>query len=146
MANIESCFPTHDVKLLSMTLDGVVIERPSEGAPKPNLCLDAGYIGETARHEIEDRGYIPHIRPRGEEIEAKERNPDFLRLGGGWLRFAMLGLTDLGSFGYGTKKLIGVISVCLCWPLLSSFYEKSCDKIKAILFMDKFLVIKAFRN
>jgi transposase len=68
---------THDVKLLAATLDGVVIERPDEDSPQPNLCLDAGYVGETAQREIEARGYIPHVRPRGEEIEEKDKNPDF---------------------------------------------------------------------
>ena len=42
-----------------------------------NLCLDSGYVGETAKREIEERGYIPHVRPRGEEIEEKDKNPDF---------------------------------------------------------------------
>jgi len=68
---------THDVKLLAATLDGVIIDRPSEDAAKQNLCLDAGYVGETAQREIEERGYIPHVRSRGEEIEEKDKNPDF---------------------------------------------------------------------
>ncbi len=68
---------THDVKLLAATLDGVIIERPDEDSPKQNLCLDAGYVGETAKSEIENRGYIPHVRPRGEEIEEKAKKPDF---------------------------------------------------------------------
>lgn len=68
---------THDVKLLAVTLDGVIINRPSEDAAKQNLYLDAGYFGETAQREIEERGYIPHVRPRGEEIEEKDKNPDF---------------------------------------------------------------------
>lgn len=68
---------THDVKLLAATLDGVVIERPHPDSVQQNLCLDAGYVGETAKSEIEDRGYIPHVRPRGEEIKEKDKNPDF---------------------------------------------------------------------
>lgn len=68
---------THDVKLLAATLDALVIESPGGDSPKPNLCLDAGYVGETAQREIEERGYIPHVRPRGEEIEEKDKNPDF---------------------------------------------------------------------
>lgn len=40
-----------------------------------NLCLDAGYVG---KEDIVIRsGYIPHIRPRGEEVNEKNRNPDF---------------------------------------------------------------------
>jgi hypothetical protein len=47
---------THDVKLLAATLDAVVIARPDTAIHKQNLCLDAGYIGELARREIEERG------------------------------------------------------------------------------------------
>lgn len=34
-------------------------------------------MGETAKREIEERGYIPPVRPRGEESEEKGKNPDF---------------------------------------------------------------------
>jgi transposase len=69
---------THDVKLLAATLDALVIERPEvENHEKQHLCLDAGYVGEQARQEVLDRNYVPHIRPRGEEVEEKVRNPDF---------------------------------------------------------------------
>lgn len=68
---------THDVKLLAATLDGIAVGRPGEGSPRQNLCLDAGYVGETAQREVEDRNYIPHVRPRGEEIAEKDKNPSF---------------------------------------------------------------------
>ena len=69
---------THDVKLLAATLDGIVIERPDvKDEKEQNLCLDAGYVGSKAEQEVLDRAYIPHIRPRGEEIEEKAKNPDF---------------------------------------------------------------------
>jgi hypothetical protein len=84
-------------------------------------------------------GCIPHVRSRGEEIEKKTRTL-ILSQSGEWLRFATLGLTALESSWYGMKKWIGVISGCSCWPLLSSSYEKSSDKIRAILFTDKFLI------
>lgn len=69
---------THDVKLLAATLDGIAIERPhAEDDKAQNLCLDAGYVGALAKQDVLDRNYIPHIRPRGEEIEEKAKNPDF---------------------------------------------------------------------
>jgi transposase len=68
---------THDVKLLAATLDGVIIDRPREDSTMKNLCLDAGYVGEQAKQDILERNYVPHIRPRGEEIEEKAKNPDF---------------------------------------------------------------------
>ena len=67
---------THDVKLLEETLDHIVVFRPEPDEDHPqNLCLDAGYTG--SGEKVLERGYIPHIRPRGEEKLEIERNPDF---------------------------------------------------------------------
>ena len=76
LAVVLSGANTHDVKLLSDTLDSVIVFRPvpSEECPQ-NLCLDAGYTGH--QDEVEARGYIAHIRPRGEEKKELETNPDF---------------------------------------------------------------------
>jgi len=76
LAIVISGANTHDIKLLEETLDHIVVLRPEpdEGHPK-NLCLDAGYTG--SGEAVEQRNYIPHIRPRGEEKKALERNPDF---------------------------------------------------------------------
>lgn len=64
------------MKLLEQTLDAVVAERPAVSAEAPqHLCADAGYVGEPARQVIESRGYIPHVRSRGEEAHAKAHNP-----------------------------------------------------------------------
>ena len=48
---------------------------PAQEPPKENLCADKGYAGEPAQKAIEARHYVPHVRQRGEEIEAKRRNP-----------------------------------------------------------------------
>lgn len=66
----------HDVKLLEPTLDQTVAARPPpENPPRENLCLDAGYAGAPARKAVEARHYVPHVRPRGEEIAEKRRKP-----------------------------------------------------------------------
>lgn len=66
----------HDKKLLNSTLDGVVVPRPEPTVEKPqNLCLDAAFVG--SEEDVEARGYIAHIRPRGEEKKEKESNPSF---------------------------------------------------------------------
>lgn len=76
LAVVLSGANTHDIKLLEETLDSIVILRPLPSPEHPqNLCLDAGYVG--SKEAIEMRGYIPHIRPRGEEKIEIERNPDF---------------------------------------------------------------------
>ena len=67
---------THDVKKLEEMLDNIVIFRPAPTEEEPqNLCLDAGYVGRD--EEIKARGYIPHVRPRGEEKALIETNPEF---------------------------------------------------------------------
>lgn len=63
----------HDSVELYTLLEARVVEpkRPQV----QNLCLDAGYVG---KQEVAKRaGYVPHIRPRGEEIEEKAMNPAF---------------------------------------------------------------------
>lgn len=42
---------------------------------KPNLCLDAGFVGK--EQTVIDNGFTPHIRPRGEEKKELENNPAF---------------------------------------------------------------------
>jgi hypothetical protein len=61
---------------LEGTLDNIVIYRPRPTPEEPQgLCLDAAYIGRDA--EILRRGYTPHVRPRGEEKQLIQKNPDF---------------------------------------------------------------------
>jgi transposase len=66
---------THDSKKIGALLDARVV-RPEDETTIENLCLDAGYVGKA--DEVSVRGYIPHIRPRGEEVSEAERNPDFI--------------------------------------------------------------------
>lgn len=76
LAVVISGANTHDIKLLEATLDSIVIFRPLPTQENPqNLCLDAGYTG--SKEVALKHGYIPHIRPRGEEKLEIERNPDF---------------------------------------------------------------------
>lgn len=76
LAVVLSGANTHDVKLLSETLDSVAVLRPEPSGKTPqNLCLDAGYTGH--QDEVEAKGYIAHIRPRGEEKKELEKNPNF---------------------------------------------------------------------
>ena len=66
----------HDSKLLAATLDSVPIERPEPTPEQPQrLCLDRGYDYESVRELVTGRGFTPHIRARGEEIQLKLRTP-----------------------------------------------------------------------
>ncbi len=48
----------------------------SEAIPE-NLCGDAAYDSAVARQQMEDQGYVPHIRSRNEEKEAKAKDPSY---------------------------------------------------------------------
>lgn len=66
----------HDVKLLEPTLDNVVVQRPEPSrGDKQNLCADKGYVGRPAEKAIQGRGYVPHVRQRGEEMAEKRKDP-----------------------------------------------------------------------
>ena len=55
----------HDTKLLAMTLDSIVMERPDTGIE--HLCLDKGYDNPTGHEAVAAYGYRGHIRRIGEE-------------------------------------------------------------------------------
>ena len=68
----------NDMKLLADTLEAVVIERPAPTAAEPHhLCADKGYDYPVCREQAEAHGYVPHIRARGEERQAKQEHPDY---------------------------------------------------------------------
>jgi transposase len=64
---------THDSRMLRPLLEAKVAH-PDVGAEQ-NLCLDAGYVGKAK--DAMARGYVPHIRPRGEEASRIKRDPRF---------------------------------------------------------------------
>lgn len=75
LAVVVSGANTHDTKLLSETLDAVVVERPQPTAERPqHLCLDKGYDNPTGWQAVSEHGYTPHIRRIGEEKLDKEGN------------------------------------------------------------------------
>ena len=66
----------HDVSQLAVVLDAIVVKRPSPSKRRSkHLCADAGYTGAPARSAIEERGYIAHVKGRGQEASEKRRHP-----------------------------------------------------------------------
>ena len=55
----------HDTKLLAMTLERIVMERPDTGIQ--HQCLDKGYDNPTGHRAVATHGYRGHIRRIGEE-------------------------------------------------------------------------------
>ena len=68
---------THDMKAAFETLGGAVTRRPPPRRYHPqHLCLDKGYDYPEIEAGVIERGYIPHMRHRGElENPAKRYRP-----------------------------------------------------------------------
>ena len=61
----------HDVKLLALTLDSIVVVcSKASRRRRQNLCADKGYAGHPAAQVMQARGYTPHVRQRREEARA----------------------------------------------------------------------------
>jgi transposase len=67
----------HDVSQLENLLDAFVITRPDIFEQPQHLCLDKGYSGEPALETVIVRGFIPHIKSRGEENSEKKKNTGY---------------------------------------------------------------------
>jgi transposase len=62
----------HDVSQLEALLNAIIIERPDIFEHPQHLCLDKGFAGEPALEIVVLRGFIPHIKSRGQEQHDKK--------------------------------------------------------------------------
>lgn len=67
----------HDKTLVEETIDSRVVQPPPHEEFKQNLCLDKGYDFNDTRELVEAKGFIAHIRARGEEKDLKKRVPRY---------------------------------------------------------------------
>ena len=66
----------NDFKMFTETIWSIPVDRPVPSLETPqHLCLDKGYDYQKVRWLAEAFGFTAHIRSRGEEAEAKEKNP-----------------------------------------------------------------------
>jgi len=62
---------------LEAVLDAIVVQRASPPHRRhKHLCADAGYTGAPALKVIEEHGYIPHVKGRGQEASELKRRPE----------------------------------------------------------------------
>ena len=67
----------HDVSQLKAVLAAIVIKKPQPAIRRSkHLCADAGYTGAPALSIIEQHGYIPHIKGRGQEAAELVNDPN----------------------------------------------------------------------
>jgi putative transposase len=69
LAVVITAANTHDMKAAVNTLDNIVVKRSSSKINKErqNLCLDKGYDFQEIENSVIKKGYLPHIRQRGEQ-------------------------------------------------------------------------------
>jgi len=66
------------MKQFRPTLDAVVIRRRSpKKRPRQHLCCDKGYDYPELRQSAKRRGYMPHMKSRGQEEQERKNNPRF---------------------------------------------------------------------
>lgn len=67
---------TYDMKAAMHTLDNIAVKRPFSKIYRKNqnLCLDKGYDFQEIENEVIEKGYLPHIRHRGEQSIMKDSN------------------------------------------------------------------------
>src|SRR5574339_989349 len=64
----------HDMKLVQLTLQSILVERPEPTAEHPQgLCLDKGYDYDEVRSVLQEFGFTAHIRTRGVETQVMMR-------------------------------------------------------------------------
>jgi transposase len=76
LAQVVTGANRQDVSQLEVLLDSFQIERPDIFETPRHLCLDKSYSGEPALKIVVLRGFIPHIKSRGQEKSEKQTHPD----------------------------------------------------------------------
>jgi len=67
----------HDMKLVRPTLERLVVDRPAPTEDQPQgMCLDKGYDYDEVRELLRAFGFTAHIRSRGEEAKALQREAE----------------------------------------------------------------------
>ena len=63
----------HDSTQLELVLEEIVIDRPEN--VEQHLCADKAYDGRALLQVVVSKGYVPHVKTRGQEILEKKKNP-----------------------------------------------------------------------
>ena len=67
-----------DLKLVEETVDSLIVKRPRPTKTRPQgLCMDKGDDYAAVRERVQEFGFTAHIRARGEEAQALNRQAGF---------------------------------------------------------------------
>ena len=110
----------HDVKLLEATLDQIVVPRP-DPSRQQHLCADAGYRGAAAQKVVQARGYVPHVKQRKEEAQAKRQEPGFkarrwvVERTHAWINRSRKLLVSFEKTAASYRALLALAAALICW-------------------------------
>jgi putative transposase len=116
----------HDRPLLAPTLDAALGKSP-EGI-FPNLCADAGYKGKNSKAEMQQRGFIPHIKGRSQEAVQLRNTPTtkarrwVVERTHSWMnRFRKI-LISFEKSELSYYALVSLSAALICWRQTISIY------------------------
>ena len=67
-----------DLKLVEETVDSLIVKRPRPTKTRPQgMCMDKGYDYAAVREIVQEFGFTAHMRARGEEAQALNRQAGF---------------------------------------------------------------------
>ena len=67
-----------DMKLVEETVDSLIVKRPRPTKTRPQgMCMDKEYDYAAVREIVQEFGFTAHIRARGEEAQALNRQAGF---------------------------------------------------------------------
>ncbi len=69
LSTVVTAANRHDMKSALSTMDSIVVDRPKR--MEQNICMDKGYDFPEIEYGAEERGYIDHIRQKGEAVRKK---------------------------------------------------------------------------
>lgn len=116
----------HDVTQLGEVIEMIIIAIP-EGI-KANLCADKGYAGKPAQKLIKDKGYVPHVKQRGEEVKAIKETPGYkarrwvVEVTHSWFnRFRKI-LVRYEKYLASYEALLHLAAAIMCWRKIGVIY------------------------
>ena len=102
----------HDRKSAFPTMDSIVVDRPKV---KQNICMDKGYDFPEIEYGVRIRGYVDHIRRKGEVLKKnlyKAKRWVVERTASWHNRFRKLLVRfEKKKENYQTKSSVGILSI-----------------------------------
>jgi transposase len=105
------------------------MDRPPVTEKEPqHLCADKGYTGNPAQENMIKRQYTPHVKQRGEEIEAKKTVPGYrarrwiVEVSHSWFnRFRKI-LVRYEKTDVSYLALLHLAAAIICWRKVGVIY------------------------